>query len=160
MNTIHNWANRPKTYKVGQMWYCDIISETVVITDVINKNIVRCSILTGAVHLNDGNDVKIVPNTAYLKARFGLPRIIFRLTDGPVLASDLTFYKGMMPKKLVLSMKTSLKIRPVLNPVQEKFSAKFLEKLQPLREKVNLFQESIPATRVLRKLEKMWKKED
>lgn len=141
------------------MWYCNTISETVVTTDVITKNIIRCSILSNAIHLDDGNDIKIIPNTTYLKARFGLTKIIFRLTDGPVLVSDLTFYKGMIPKKLIEPMKASLKIRPVLNPIQEKFSAKMLEKIQPLREKVNLFEDLIPATRVLKKLEKMWKKE-
>lgn len=140
-NIFETFLNRPKEYKTGQIWHCSEISEDIVLTDVneyyLKMGIARGMILSRATHLNDGKDLTFKPK-GELKKLYGLERIMLRITDGPILTEDLSFYKDEIPKSKSSKITETLKHRPKLNPVQEEFSAMILEKLQPLREKVIL----------------------
>lgn len=140
-NIFETFLNRPKEYKTGQIWHCSEISEDIVLTDVneyyLKMGIARGMILSRATHLNDGKDLTFKPK-GELRKLYGLERIMLRITDGPILTEDLSFYKDEIPKSKSSKITETLKHRPKLNPVQEEFSAMILEKLQPLREKVIL----------------------
>lgn len=140
-NIFETFLNRPKEYKTGQIWHCSEISEDIVLTDVneyyLKMGIARGMILSRATHLNDGKDLTFKPK-GELRKLYGLERIMLRITDGPILTEDLSFYKDEIPKSKSSKFTETLKHRPKLNPVQEEFSAMILEKLQPLREKVIL----------------------
>ena len=140
-NIFETFYNRPQEYKAGQIWHCSAISEDIVLTDVdayyLKMGIARGMILSRATHLNDGKDLAFKPK-GELRKLYGLERIILRITDGPILTEDLSFYKGEIPRNLTGKITETIKHRPELNPIQEEFSAKFLEKLQPLREKAIL----------------------
>lgn len=137
-NIFETFFNRPQEYRTGQIWHCSEINEDIVLTDVneyyLKMGIVRGMILSRATHLNDGKDLTFKPKEE-LRKLYGLERILLRITDGPILIENLSFYKGEIPKTKSSKIAETIKLRPELNPVQEEFSARFLEKLQPLREK-------------------------
>lgn len=138
-NVFENFFNRPKIYKPGQIWHINEISEDIVITEVnefyLKMGIIRGMLLSRATHLNDGNDIKFKP-AGELKKLYGLERVLLRITDGPVLTEELSYYKGEIPARVKSCINKSLKQRLNLNPVQEELSAELLEKLQPLRLRV------------------------
>lgn len=137
-NIIENFFNRPEAYYPGQIWHCNEISEDIVITDVndfyLKMGIVRGMIISRATHLDDGKDIKFRPK-GELRLLYGLERILLRITDGPLLADDLSFYKADLPRNITSKFNKTLKHRPEMNPFQEELCSKYLEKLQPLREK-------------------------
>jgi len=139
MNLFMLFQNRPD-YEIGQIWHCSSLSEDVVITaldkDYLKKGIIRCVFLDRGIYLNDGNDVVIYPTTKHLKTLYGLPRIVLRVTDGPLLTEDLFVCKGILPKKKINQILESLKKRPNLDKFQEKYMAKRLKAIEYLRTKV------------------------
>lgn len=140
-NIFETFFNRPQEYKTGQIWHCSEISEDIVLTDIdvyyLKMGVARGMIISRATHLNDGKDLTFKPK-GELRKLYGLERILLRITDGPILTDDLSFYKGEIPRSVNAKVKETIRIRPDLNQIQEEFSAKFLEKLQPLREKAIL----------------------
>lgn len=131
---VFNIFNPPSEIAPGQVYSADGLK--LLVTRVIteeNLKVVRALVLTDVLEAGNEDDVILEP-ASHLKGVFRVPKLAWRITEGPVPASKLKYYRGSVSEaglQLVLASLTK--------PVQyiDQITGQYLEyigkRLDPLR---------------------------
>lgn len=131
---VFNIFNPPAEIAPGQVYSADGLK--LLVTRVIteeNLKVVRVLVLTDVLEAGNEDDVILEP-ASHLKGVFRVPKLAWRITEGPVPASKLKYYRGSVSEEGLKLVLASLK-----KPVQyiDEITGQYLEylgkRLDPLR---------------------------
>ncbi|MGK9475766.1 hypothetical protein [Melioribacter sp. OK-6-Me] len=149
MNKEHKYIefmlNPPEVFEEGQVWKSPSKRLEFVITEVLNKEIVRAAFITSIKEVVDKGDVCLTEDPVMSEV-FAVEKFVLRITDRPIPTKYLTVYEGKVTPETLKKIKASLKNKTYdYDELQRVFIDELLEDLEPYSmEALEIYEDSLP----------------